>query len=159
MIAALTRNRVIGRANALPFHLPNDLRHFRRMTVGKPCIMGRGTFASIGDKPLPRRPTIVVSRSLETAPAGVQLARSCDEALALARPCEEAMVCGGESLYTLFLDRADRLYLTHVETELPGDRFFPAFDASDWQEVERRECPADAKHRYAYTFQTLDRIR
>ncbi len=159
MIAALSRNHVIGRDGGLPFHLPRDLRHFKRMTLGKPCIMGRGTFESVGCKPLKKRFNIILSRSLSQVPEGVGLARTPEEALRLAADAPEVMVCGGESVYAAFLPLADRLYLTWVDTELEGDTRFPAFDPSTWRELSREDHAADERHAWAFSFVTLERVR
>lgn len=139
LIAAVAENGVIGRAGGLPWHLPEDLRHFRRVTTGHAIIMGRRTWESIG-RPLPKRRNIVVSRRLAEAPPGVELARDLDEALRMARQTDrEPIVIGGAALYAAALPRATRLYLTEVHRRVEGDTYFPAFDRGEWREVERRE--------------------
>ncbi len=135
IIAALARNRVIGRDNTMPWHLPEDLRHFKALTTGAPVIMGRRTQASIG-RPLPGRDNIVISRHPPVA-AGCRHAGSLVEALALAGDAPVAWVIGGAQIYTLALPLADRLHLTEIDTDLEGDTWFPAFDRSQWREVSR----------------------
>lgn len=142
LIAAVAENGVIGRDNALPWRLSSDLRRFRALTMGKPIIMGRRTFQSIG-RLLPGRDMIVVSRSLPSAPEGVTLARSLEEALqagqerAAARAVGEVFVTGGGELYARAMPIADRLYITHVRLAPPGDARFPPIDPTLWQVVSR----------------------
>lgn len=137
MIAAMSRNRVIGRDNALPWHISADLKHFKRTTLGKPVVMGRKTFESIG-RPLPGRTNIVVTRQKDYRPDGVRVATSTASALALADEvaaadgADEVMVIGGEQLYRSLLPHAERLYLTEVDAEVEGDAFFPELD-SGWE--------------------------
>jgi dihydrofolate reductase len=158
LIAALARNRVIGRDNRLPWHLPADLRFFKQTTMGKPLLMGRRTWESIG-RPLPGRRMIVLSRDLAYhAPGGV-VARSLDEALAITGAVPEIMVIGGEMLYQQTLPLAERLYLTRVETDVPGDAWFPEWDERDWRLVWEEAHPADADHAWPYRFQRWERIR
>ena len=165
LIVALAENRVIGCDNQLPWHLPEDLAHFKRVTMGNPIIMGRKTFDSIG-RPLPGRANIVVTRQADYRPQGVSIAASLEEALELARTVEmegvngvadEIMIIGGEQIYRLALPLADRLYLTRVAAEVPGDALFPAIDADQWREVASSdpEVPGDPP----YSFHTLDRRR
>ncbi len=158
MIAAVARNRVIGRAGALPWHLPGDLAHFRRTTLHKPLIMGRRTYESIG-KPLPLRENVVVTRDATFTASGCTVAHSVSEALALCADRGETIVIGGASLYTECLERAERLYLTQVHADLEGDVWFPALDLRAWNEVERREFAADARHAHAFSIVTLERAR
>lgn len=160
-IVAMDLNGVIGRGNALPWRLSADLKRFRRLTTGKPVIMGRHTYESIG-RPLPERTNIVVSRSLAEAPAGCLLARSLDEALALANahlgPDEEALVIGGAALYAEALPRLDRVYLTVVRARVEGDTRIPPFAPASWRECgEREELPADEKNDHATRFVVLER--
>ncbi|MFO7703652.1 MAG: dihydrofolate reductase [Halopseudomonas sp.] len=163
LIAAMGLNHVIGRDNQLPWHLPEDLKYFRSMTWGKPIVMGRKTFDSLG-RPLPGRTNIVITgqRGLQLPGASVQ--GSVDAALAqagrqaLLDGVDEIMVIGGETLYRQTLERADRLYLTLVEAEPAGDAWFPAVDAAQWQLVEERSVPGAADYP-AHRYQVLDRIR
>lgn len=156
LIVAMTPGRVIGRDNGLPWHLPDDLRRFKAITLGKPVVMGRRTFESIG-RPLPGRRNIVLSRRTDFAPAGVEVVRDLDAAVAAAGDAAEIMVIGGAEIYALALPRATRLYVTEVHGEVAGDVRFPAIDPAAWQEVESVEHPADARHAHAMTFRTLER--
>ena len=163
LIWAMTRNRVIGRDNQLPWHLPDEMRHFMRTTLGKPVIMGRKQFESMG-KPLPKRPNIVLSRNPEFAPDGVTVVRTFDDAIEYAEAVnrdphnDEIMVIGGAEVYALALPRADRLYYTLIDADLEGDTLFPQFELAQWREVSRVDHPADARHRYSYCIRVLDRI-
>ena len=161
LIWAMARNRVIGRANTLPWRLPADLAHFKALTTGHPVLMGRRTFESLG-RPLPHRTNIVISSTPGYAPSGCLVARNLEQALQLGRqhcPPSDAtlFVIGGENLYTQTLPLADRLYITLVDADIDGDAWFPEFDWREWREVERRSQPADDKNPYGYTFVTLDR--
>lgn len=160
LVWAMARNGVIGRDNALPWRLPADLQHFKALTTGHPVLMGRKTFESLG-RPLPNRTNIVVTRDRDFVPAGVRVAHSLDEALAIATtdlPTDrQVFVIGGENLYTQMLPRAERLYVTLVDAEIEGDARFPALDWRQWRELERREHPADDRNRYACRFLTLER--
>ncbi len=162
LIWAMARNRVIGRNNTLPWRLPADLRHFRGITTGHPVVMGRKTFESLG-KPLSGRTNIVLTRDAAFSPDGCLVARALDEAMALATrhvmPADPLIfIIGGENLYRQTLARADRLYITLVDTVVEGDAYFPDFPAADWQETERETHAADDKNPYPYTFLTLQRI-
>lgn len=163
LIAAAARNNVIGRDNQLPWHLPQDLKHFKAVTLGKPVIMGRKTFESIG-KPLPGRTNIVVSRNAGAAlPEGVRHARSLDDALQLARkaleaqgaPAGEVMIMGGGEIYRNSLPMADRVYLTRVDLEPEGDTYFPSLLESEWRLASESE--GDPKAPLAYWFQVYER--
>ena len=140
LIAAVARNRAIGKDNQLLWHLPEDMKHFRETTRGKPVVMGRKTWESLPEKfrPLPGRQNIVVSRDPAYKAHGADLAGSLEGALALAGGAEEVFVIGGEQLYRAALPFADRLYLTEVELEPAADAFFPELNPAVWQEVERR---------------------
>ena len=161
LIWAMTRNRVIGRANTLPWRLPADLAHFKALTTGHPVLMGRRTFESLG-RPLPHRTNIVISGTPGYAPAGCLVAGSLEQALQLGRqhcpPSDSTMfVIGGENLYAQTLPLADRLYITLVDADIDGDAWFPEFDWQEWREVERRSQPADDKNPYGCTFVALER--
>jgi len=136
LIAALAANRVIGAGNRLPWHLPEDLKRFKRLTMGAPVIMGRKTRESIG-KALPGRRNIVVTRQAGARWEGCDVASSLDAALALAADAPEAFVIGGAELYRLALPRADRMYLTLLDAAYPGDALFPEFDPAEWRETAR----------------------
>lgn len=144
VVAAVARNRVIGSAGDLPWRLPADMRRFKAITLGKPMVMGRKTFDSIG-RPLPGRRTIVVTRDPAWAAEGVETAPSLEAALALAGTGdpEEIVIAGGGEIYAQALPLADRMRLTWVEAEPEGDAMFPAFDAADWQETARERHPAE----------------
>lgn len=162
MIVAQSENRVIGINNKLPWYLPEDLKYFKRVTLGKPIIMGRKTFESIG-RPLPGRTNIVITRDSEWDHPGVRVVHSLDEGLALGESLalidgvEEAVVIGGAEIYALCLPRADRLYLTQVHAEINGDAFFPALEAGAWQKVAREDFAAIEPNPYDYSFIVLDR--
>jgi dihydrofolate reductase len=161
LIWAMARNRVIGRGNTLPWRLPADMKHFRELTTGHPVLMGRKTFESLG-RPLPNRTNIVITSDRHYAPQGCLVAHSPDEALALAVPHvppndPEIFVIGGEQLYAQMLSRADRLYMTLVETDAEGDAWFPEIDLDKWREIERDLHPSDDKNPYPCTFSTLER--
>jgi len=156
MIAAMDRNRLIGNKNQLPWHLPADFAHFRAVTMGKPVIMGRKTWESIG-KPLPGRRNIVLTRNKDRCYEGVDCVSSFDEALALVADEEEVMIIGGSTIYEMLLPRADRLYLTIVEGEFEGDAWFPAFDTAEWREIASELRPADEKNACACRFVTLEK--
>ncbi len=136
LIAAMAENRVIGRENALPWRLSGDLQHFKSLTMGKPVIMGRNTYESIG-KPLPGRLNIVITGDTAYAAPGCRVAHSVEQALAAARDHDEVMIIGGARLYEQMLQRADRLYLTLVRAEVEGDTLFPRLEHGAWREVER----------------------
>lgn len=156
MIAALTPDHVIGKGNDLPWRIPDDLRHFKRTTRGKPVIMGRRNYLSIG-RPLPERHNIVMTRDPAFQADGCSIAADADAALAAAGDAEEVMIIGGAEIYRLFLPRADRLYLTWVHAAIDGDTWFPTFHETDWQVVDERQQAPDDNTPYPLHFQTLDR--
>ncbi|MFZ1642519.1 MAG: type 3 dihydrofolate reductase [Candidatus Contendobacter sp.] len=157
LIAALARNRVIGRDNRLPWRLPADLRFFKQTTMGKPLLMGRRTWESIG-RPLPGRRMIVLSRDPGYHAPGCAVARSLDEALAMAGAVPEIMVIGGALLYQQTLPQTERLYLTRVEADVPGDAWFPEWNEREWRPVWEETHPADVDHAWPYRFQRLERV-
>ncbi|MBI3268208.1 MAG: type 3 dihydrofolate reductase [Planctomycetes bacterium] len=157
LVVATDLDGVIGLDQGLPWHLPADLKRFRKLTLGKPVVLGRRTFEAIG-KPLPGRTNIVLtSRPEPGLPTGVLVARTPAEALVLAGNVEEVMVGGGAVVYEHFLPRADRIHLTRVRARLHGDTRFPAFDPAAWVEVAREEHEPDERNRYAWSFLTLER--
>lgn len=156
LIAAMGRNRVIGLDNRMPWHLPADLAHFKRTTMGKPVLMGRRTHESIGFA-LPGRLNLVLSRDPGYRAEGCTTVTSIDAALAAAGAVDELMVIGGAQLYAALLDRADRLYLTEIDAEFDGDAHFPAWAANDWRTVSTESHPADARNPHPYRFVTLER--
>lgn len=157
-VVAYARGRVIGKDNALPWRMPADTRRVRQLTMGKPLIMGRRTYESIG-RPLEGRTSIVLTRDPAFRAEGVLVARSPDEALALAHAtgAEEAIIFGGSEVFAQFLSRADRLYVTEIDADFAGDRTFPEVDPREWREVERAEFTADERNPHPYRFVTLDR--
>jgi dihydrofolate reductase len=156
LVVAADARGGIGQQGGLPWHLPDDLKRFKALTMGKPIIMGRRTQQSIG-RPLPDRRNIVISRSRGLELDGCEIAGSLDAALELAADAPEACVIGGAEIYRLALPRADVLYLTRVEAVVEADTFFPQIDAGDWEEREREPHAADERHAYPYTFITLVR--
>ncbi len=158
LIAALSRNRVIGANGGLPWRLPEDSRHFRRTTMGKPVILGRKTFESMKG-PLDGRENIVVTRQPDYRAPGCRVAASLGQALELVKDRDEVMVCGGEAIYREALPLADRMYLTLVDGEFPGDTHFPEYDPGEWREVSSRDVPRDARHAHACRIVVLERIR
>ncbi|MFC4424680.1 dihydrofolate reductase [Deinococcus navajonensis] len=155
-IVAMTENRVIGRDGGMPWHLPADLAHFRRLSVGKPNIMGRKVYDSLGGRPLPGRDNIVLTRNPAFEAPGCVVAHSPQQALQAAGDVPEIAILGGEEIYRLYLPRLTRVELTLIHTTLEGDTFFPEFDGT-WTVVAERERPADERNRYALTFRTLKR--
>ncbi|QXC37839.1 type 3 dihydrofolate reductase [Aeromonas jandaei] len=155
MIAAMAHDRVIGKDNQMPWHMPADLAHFKRVTLGKPVLMGRKTFESIG-RPLPGRRNLVISRNPDYQAEGIEVVGSVEAALALLADNEvaEVMVIGGGHLYAELLPKADCLYLTRIELEVEGDTRFPAFADEQWQCVEREVHQADEKNPHPYRFET-----
>lgn len=163
IIVAQAQNRVIGINNNLPWHLPEDLRYFKQVTMGKPIIMGRKTFDSIG-RPLPGRTNIVITRDGSYQPEGVKVVNSLEAARELAESictidgCDEAMVIGGAQIYEQALSLADRLYLTQVHADVNGDAWFPEFHPGDWMEMGRDDFTASGHNPYDYSFIVLQRI-
>ncbi len=162
LIVAMAANRVIGRNNQLPWYLPNDLKYFRATTMGKPIIMGRKTYESIG-KPLPGRTNIVLTTNEAFQAEGVKVVHSVDEALAVAEGvalidgADEVMVIGGAEIYALFLAHSQRLYLTEVHAEVCGDAWFPELDWSQWQQQGREDFAAEEPNPYDYSFVVYQR--
>jgi len=156
LVVAMARNRVIGRNNALPWRLSQDLKRFKATTLGKPILMGRKTFDSIG-KPLPGRRNIVLTRDPAWRAEGVDVVRSVEEALQLTRDSPELAVIGGAEIYRLTLPYADRIYLTRVEADVPGDTLFPDLENAQWRETQAGSQAADERNQYPATFLVLDR--
>ena len=157
LIAAMAENRIIGRENRLPWRLQADLRRFKSLTMGKPVIMGRKTYESIG-KPLPGRSNIVVTRDPDYRAPGCQVVHSLEQALEAGAGHAEVMVIGGAELYRQALGRAQRMYLTLVRAEVEGDTLFPDIEPQQWRELERESHRADEKNQYDYDFVTLQRV-
>ncbi len=156
LIVAMARNGVIGRDNALPWRLAEDLRRFKAATLGKPILMGRKTFESIGHA-LPGRTNLVLTRNRSWTAPGAVVVHSVEAALALAGDAAELVVIGGAEIFRLVMPFARRIYLTHVHAEVPGDTYFPAFDPTQWLDVECVERAADERNTYPVTFVTLER--
>ena len=160
LIAALDHNRAIGRGNALPWRLPDDLKRFKTLTLGKPVLMGRKTAQSLG-RALPGRRNLVLTRSGEVPFEGMQAVASVDGALALADDDDAAELCviGGGEVYALCLAQATRMHLTHVDTAVEGaDAFFPAFDPAHWEVISREVHAPDAKHACGFEFADYRRV-
>jgi len=156
IIVATDLDGTIGLENRLPWHLPEDLKRFKAVTMGKPMIMGRKTWQSIG-RSLPGRRSIVLTQQAAFQAPGADVAHTPDEALALAAPADEVMVVGGAEVYRLFLPRAVRLYWTEVQAHVGGDTRFPPIDRAVWREVAGVDHPADVKNAYAMRFHILER--
>lgn len=162
LIWAMARNGVIGRDNKLPWYLPEDLKYFKRVTTGKPIIMGRKTYDSIG-RPLPNRTNIVVTRDTSLTLPGVKVVTSLDDALELARAesvisdVDEVIVMGGAEIYAQALPHADRLYVTLVHAEVEGDAVFPPIDLDEYQELAREDFKAEGPNPYDYSFVVYER--
>jgi len=151
LIVAMDRNRLIGSENGLPWHLPADLAFFRRTTMGKPIVMGRKTYESIG-KPLPGRQNIVVTRDSGFSAEGCDIVGSIEQAVESCPESQEIMLIGGASLYRQTLARASCLYVTRIHHEFTGDTWFPAFDETRWRVESRQDFEADSRNPYAYSF-------
>ena len=156
LVVAMARNGVIGRDNALPWRLPEDLRRFKAATMGKPILMGRRTFDSIGH-PLPGRLNLVLTRDHTWSAPGVLVVHSLEQALAQSAGAEELMVIGGADVYRLALPYTQRIYLTRVDAQVPGDTYFPTLEPGHWVEVAAERYPQDERHSYPLTFVTLER--
>lgn len=149
MIAAMANNRVIGKDNQMPWHLPEDLRHFKAMTLSKPVVMGRKTFESIG-RPLPGRHNIVISRNTDFCPEGVTCVTNYEDAIAAAEPCDEVVIIGGGQLYAQILPKTDVLYLTMIELDTDGDTFFPDWDDGSWDLQSSVNATSDQGLQYSF---------
>lgn len=150
LVVAMDRAQAIGRAGGLPWHLPDDLKHFRQITLGHPILMGRKTFEAIG-RALPGRLNLVLSRDQAWQQEGVTPVASLDQARAMTRTAPWLMVIGGGEVYRLALPLAERIHLCEVDTRIEqADTWFPAFDRADWTEQERVHHPADERHAFAF---------
>lgn len=157
IIAAMTENRVLGRGGVMPWHLPADLKHFQRHTIGHACIMGRKTFEAMNG-PLPRRTNIVLTHDESWEADGVIVAHTLDEALARISDDEQSFIIGGAEIYRLALPRVERMELTIIHTTLEGDTFFPEVSESEWHLAAEQRREADDRNAFAMTFQSWDRI-
>lgn len=154
----MATNRVIGAGGTIPWHLPEELRRFKRLTLGHHVVMGRKTWESIG-RLLPGRTTVIVTRRRGFRVEGALIAHSLDEAVAACGNDGEIFVIGGAELYAQALPRASRLYLTTVEAEVAGDTLMPAFDLRDWREIASESFAADERHRYAFRCAVYERAQ
>ena len=158
LIVAASTNNAIGKDNKLLWHLPNDMKFFKNTTWGMPVIMGRKTYESM-DKPLPGRFNYVITRQQGWTATGATVATDITDAIKKAETtnCKELFIIGGGEIFKQSMDIADKIYLTRVHAVLDGDVFFPEIDESKWQLTHNQDLPADAKHAYAYSFQTWER--
>jgi dihydrofolate reductase len=158
LIVAVSSNGVIGRDGGLPWHLPADLKHFKRTTIGHHLIIGRRTWDEVG-KPLPGRTMVVVTRSRSFAPGGAQVVRSVEQALEVAAADDEPFIGGGSQIYRVALarDLVDRIYLTRIHVVLDGDTYFPDFDLDEWKLVSEEHHDADEKNEFGYSFLVYER--
>jgi len=157
IIVAASTNNVIGKNGGLPWRLPEDLKRFKETTMGKPMIMGRATWDSIG-RALPGRQNIVMTRQPELVATGCDVVATVGEALAIAGNATEVMIIGGGELYRQFLPRTDRIYFTRVHVDIDGDTFFPALDDKEWRVVEEERFPAGEAREYGFDILTMDRL-
>jgi dihydrofolate reductase len=156
-VVAMAENRVIGRQNQLPWQMPADLQHFKKVTMGKPIIMGRKTYQSIG-RPLPGRCNIVITHDADFQAPGCVVANSIASALDASAYSDEIFIIGGALLFEHLLPRIQRIYMTVIHHEIDGDAYFPQMDMSEWLERERSDHLADAQNAYEYSFITYDRV-
>ena len=156
LVVAAAANSVIGSDGGLPWHLPNDFKYFKRITMGKPIVMGRRTWESIG-RPLPGRQNVVLTRDQNFEAPGVTVVNSADAAIAAAGDAADLMIIGGGQVYAEFLDMAERVYLTRVATRVAGDTVFPELDGSVWRLVSTEAHAADDRHAFDYEFRVYER--
>ena len=158
LIVAASTNNVIGVKGELPWRLSGDLKRFKALTMGKPIVMGRLTYESIG-RPLPGRQNIVITRQADYRAVGCDVVTSVDAAISVAGEAEEIMIIGGGHIYKEFLPQADRIYLTRVQAEIEGDVFLPGLSPDEWVETASERHAADEANDYEFVFTTLDRAR
>jgi len=158
LIVAVSSNGVIGRDGGLPWHLPADLKHFKRTTMGHHLIIGRRTWEEVG-KPLPGRTMVVVTRSQRFAPEGAKVVRSVEQALEIAAEDDEPFIGGGSQIYRIAIarDLVHRIYLTRIHAEVEGDTLFPGFDLDDWKLVSEEHHEADEKNEFDFSFLVYER--
>lgn len=156
IIVAMDRNRVIGHKDSLPWHISADLKNFKKITMGKPIVMGRKTHESIG-RPLPGRENIVITRDKTYQAEGCTVLNSIDGIFEHCKDVEEVMITGGSEIYKHTLNQVTRLYLTEVHTEVEGDTIFPEFERNDWNEISRDAYTADEKNDFDYSFVVLEK--
>lgn len=158
IIAAIGKNRELGLNNSLPWNLPADLKHFKEKTLNKTIVMGKRTFDSIG-KPLPQRKTVILTDDAGFLPPENCVVAHCIEDIFKNYKEKEIMICGGASVYEQFLPYADFLYLTLIHYDFKADTFFPDFNISDWEKIERIDNKPDKKNPYSYSFLTFKKIK
>jgi len=158
LIAALSLNHVIGKNNQLPWHMPNDLAHFKELTLGRPVIMGRKTFESMG-KLLPKRRNIIITRDKNFTIKGAEVVHSLEEAFQKTQNEVEVQIIGGAEIYTQALPFATHMDLTIIDTKIEGDTYFPQWNKEEWQEIAREDFVKDDEHAYDYHFITYERIQ
>lgn len=156
LVVAMSKNRVIGKDQQMPWHLPADLAHFKKVTMGHPIIMGRKTFESIG-RPLPGRRNVVITRQSIEIP-GCEVAHSLEAAIDLVSGEEQVMIIGGGNIFQQAMPLAQKLYLTFIDLDVEGDTFFPAWDDQEWTVISEESHTADAKNPYDYRFVELERV-
>ena|SRR3989338_6130186 len=156
LIVAIGKNNVIGNKNSLPWSLPADMKHFKELTSGKPIVMGRKTFESIG-KPLPNRKNIIITRDRDYKAEGCIVVHSLNESLKAAKGNQEVMVIGGSQVYKEFLPKVDKMYLTLIDADFDGDVYFPKYDIKEWEEESYEEHVRDNENPYDYKFIALRR--
>ncbi len=158
-VVAAASNGAIGLNGRMPWHLPNDLRHFKNLTWGMPVVMGRKTYESLG-KPLPGRQNVVITRNSNFRAAGVHVVNGIDQVLDLSKTFDvkEVFIIGGGEIYQLFMPIVHRVHLTRINAAFEGDTFFPALDASSWQLTTQLHQPADEKNAVDHVFEQWDRI-
>lgn len=157
LIAAMAENRVIGREDSLPWHLPTDMRRFKRLTTGHSVVMGRKTYDTLSG-PLPQRRNLVITRNASYEAAGAEVFHSLQDAMAAVAGDDEVFIAGGEAIYCLALPHADRIYLTVVHAVIPGDTYFPEFHMDEWCLEEDLRHHADERHAYPFSFRRYTRL-
>ncbi|MED1600041.1 dihydrofolate reductase [Alkalihalophilus marmarensis] len=155
-IVAMDNKRTIGANNDLPWHLPADLAHFKRVTSGHTIVMGRKTYESIG-RPLPKRRNVILTRNKDFNAEGCEVVHQLEEVLDIAKQEEECFIIGGAELFKLFWNDTDRLYITHIDETFEGDTYFPEIKESEWEKVSDEAGTVDEKNRYPHTFCTYER--
>jgi dihydrofolate reductase len=157
IIVAVAENFVIGKNNDLPWHIPADLKRFKKITVGHPVIMGKNTYLSLPKRPLADRVNVVITDDPNDEFDGCKIVHSIRDAIRLTKPEEESFVIGGASVYRQFLPFADRLYLTLIHKKVEGDVFFPEINFSEWVELSREDLPYDGSLGFSYSYVTYER--
>jgi len=156
LIVAVDQKGVIGRDDELPWHLSTDLKNFKKVTMGKPIIMGRKTHESIG-KPLPGRQNIIITRNKDFQADGCKVCHHFDDAIEMCENEEEVVVIGGSEIYRIALDFVNRIYLTEVHADVDGNIFLPVIDRVEWDEIIREDIPADDKNEYPFSMLILEK--